>query len=143
MATTKNLSEVIRRELASDPKLAAAVEAERFNADVGSAILEARTRAGLTQKELADRVGMHQSAIARLEDADYDGHSLKTLQRIAAALGKRVKVAFVGQGVNVQAVHSKQFTLKVSGWEEGRPEWNPTVTTRGPGIQSGNREAVG
>ena len=102
MAATKNLAEVIRRELASDARLADAVEAERFKADVGSEIFEARTQAGLTQKELADRVGMHQSAIARLEDADYDGHSLKTLERIASALGKRVKVAFVEQDVNVQ-----------------------------------------
>jgi hypothetical protein len=38
---------------------------------------------------------MRQSAIARLEDADYQGHSLKTLNRIAAALGKRVEIAFV------------------------------------------------
>jgi ribosome-binding protein aMBF1 (putative translation factor) len=97
MAVTKNLAEVIRRKLASDPGLSAAVEAERFSANVGGEILEARMRAGLTQKELADRVGMHQSAIARLEDADYDGHSLKTLQRIASALGKRVQVSFVEQ----------------------------------------------
>jgi len=97
MARTKNLAEVIRRELASDPDLAAAVEAERFGADVGSEIFEARTRAGLTQKELAGRVGMHQSAIARLEDADYDGHSLRSLQRIASALGKRVQIAFIDQ----------------------------------------------
>jgi transcriptional regulator with XRE-family HTH domain len=95
MATTKDLAEVIRRELAADPDLAAAVEAERLSADVGAEIFEARRLAGLTQKELADRVGMHQSAIARLEDADYDGHSLKTLGRIAFALGRRVQVTFV------------------------------------------------
>jgi ribosome-binding protein aMBF1 (putative translation factor) len=103
MAKTKNLAEVIRRELAANPDLAAAIEAERFGADVGSEIFEARRQAGLTQKELADRVGMHQSAIARIEDADYDGHSLKTLQRIASALGKRVQVAFVDQCVKPPA----------------------------------------
>jgi ribosome-binding protein aMBF1 (putative translation factor) len=94
MRTTKNLAKVIRRKLASDNDLAAAVAAERFNANVGSAIYEARTQAGLTQQQLADRVGMHQSAIARLEDADYDGHSVKTLERIALALGKRIEIAF-------------------------------------------------
>jgi ribosome-binding protein aMBF1 (putative translation factor) len=97
MANTKNLADVIRRELASNPNLAAEVQTQRLVADVGSEILAARTRVGLTQKQLADRVGMHQSAIARLEDADYDGHSLKTLERIASALGKRVQVSFVDQ----------------------------------------------
>jgi ribosome-binding protein aMBF1 (putative translation factor) len=95
MMTTKDLAEAIRRKMATDPDLAAAVERERVNADVGALICEARTKAGLTQQELAERVGMHQSAIARLEDADYDGHSLKTLERIAAALGKRIELAFV------------------------------------------------
>jgi DNA-binding XRE family transcriptional regulator len=95
MPTTKNLAEVIRRKLASDADLAAAVESERFRANVSAEIYQARIQAELTQKELAERVGMQQSAIARLEDADYDGHSLKTLKRIAHALGKRVEIAFV------------------------------------------------
>ena len=91
MPVTRNLAEAIRRKLASDNDLATAVDAERFNLNVGSVIYEARNNAGLTQQQLADRVGMHQSAIARLEDADYYGHSLKTLERIAAALGKRLR----------------------------------------------------
>jgi predicted transcriptional regulator len=48
----------------------------------------------LTQKELADRIGTKQSAIARLEDADYDGHSLSMLQKIAGALNQRVEIKF-------------------------------------------------
>ena len=94
MASTKNLAEVIRRKLASDADLAAAVQNERLKLNVGALIYEARTQVGLTQKELAKRVGMHQSAIARLEDADYDSHSLKTLERIALALGKQISLAF-------------------------------------------------
>ncbi len=101
MKATKDLAEAIRRKLASDDNLAAAVDAERFNANVGSVIYEARIQARLTQQQLADRVGMHQSAIARLEDADYDGHSLRTLERIAFALGKRVEIQFVDQSVQV------------------------------------------
>jgi predicted transcriptional regulator len=49
----------------------------------------------LTQKELADRIGTKQSAIARLEDADYDGHSLSMLQKIAGALNQRVEIKFL------------------------------------------------
>ena len=77
------------------PDLAAAVERELFNATIACEIYALRGQAGLTQRELAQRVGTHQSVIARLEDADYDGHSLNMLQRIAAALGKRVEIKFV------------------------------------------------
>jgi predicted transcriptional regulator len=53
------------------------------------------TEAGLTQAELAKRVGTAQPNIARLEDADYQGHSLAMLQRIAEALGKRIEIQMV------------------------------------------------
>ena len=49
-------------------------------------VYDARTRAGLTQADLARRVGTRQPAIARIEDADYRGHSLGLLSQIARAL---------------------------------------------------------
>ena len=52
MATTKNLAEAIRGKLARDPDLAAAVESERFNANVASEIFHARLEAGLKQQQL-------------------------------------------------------------------------------------------
>jgi transcriptional regulator with XRE-family HTH domain len=55
-----------------------------------------RTEAGLSQRELARRVGTTASVICRLEDADYAGHSLAMLRRIAVAVGKRVEVRVVG-----------------------------------------------
>lgn len=58
-------------------------------------IFDARNKAGLTQKDLAKLVGTTQSVIARLEDADYEGHSLSMLSRIAAALNKRVDIRIV------------------------------------------------
>lgn len=51
--------------------------------------------ARLTLDQFAELVGLTQSVIARLEDADYDGHSLNMLNRIAAALNKRVDIRFV------------------------------------------------
>lgn len=62
---------------------------------VARSIYDLRTRAGITQTELAKRVGTSPSVISRLEDANYRGHSLTMLQRIAAALDKRVEVRFV------------------------------------------------
>ena len=68
---------------------------ERTNAAVARQIYELRTAKGLTQKQLAEVIGTQQPVIARLEDADYQGHSLGTLCRIANALGCRVAVEFV------------------------------------------------
>jgi transcriptional regulator with XRE-family HTH domain len=62
------------------------------DAIVGHLIYQARVRAKLTQKQLADMVGTDQAVISRLEDADYRGHSLGMLRRIAEALGKRVEI---------------------------------------------------
>jgi transcriptional regulator with XRE-family HTH domain len=54
-----------------------------------------RTKATLTEKALAERVGTTPSVISRLEDDDYAGHSLAMLWRIAAALNKRGEIRFV------------------------------------------------
>lgn len=95
MSRTRDLSEVIRNELANDPKLRAEVEKQLLNFSIARLIFNEREKAGLTQKELATRVGTHQSVIARLEDADYGGHSLSMLWRIADALGSQLKLEFV------------------------------------------------
>jgi len=55
--------------------------------DLAMLVREMREEAGLTQTELAKRVGTTQSVIARLEDAEYSGHSLTMLERIATACG--------------------------------------------------------
>lgn len=68
---------------------------ERSNAAVARQIYELRTAKGLTQQQLAELIGTKQPVIARLEDADYQGHSLAMLYRIGAALGCRVAVGFV------------------------------------------------
>jgi|SRR5918996_901713 predicted XRE-type DNA-binding protein len=72
---------------------------ERSNAAVARQIYELRTARGLTQKQLAELIGTQQPVIARLEDADYQGHSLAMLYRIGAALGCHVAVRFVPRSV--------------------------------------------
>lgn len=66
-----------------------------LNAEIARKIYELRTKAGLSQRELAKRVGTSASAICRLEDADYEGHSLLLLKRIADALDRRVEIRFL------------------------------------------------
>ena len=83
------------RYIAGDAKREEEFEEAVINADIARKIFDLRTKAGLTQQELADRVGTSKSAICRLEDADYQGHSLSMLKRIAEALDKRVEIRFV------------------------------------------------
>jgi transcriptional regulator with XRE-family HTH domain len=71
------------------------IEQERAYLDIARNIYELRTKAGLSQVELARKVGTTQSVISRLEDADYEGHSLDMLRRIAAALENRVEIRFI------------------------------------------------
>lgn len=71
------------------------IEQEKINLHVSRLIYDARTAAGLTQKELAQLVGSKQPVIAKLEDADYDGHSLSMLRRIAEALQMKLCIDFV------------------------------------------------
>ncbi len=94
MARTRDFTKIIHAELAADPELAEAVEFESINADIAAKVYEARTAAGLSQKKLAELVGTQQSVISRIEDADYDGHSLNLLRRIARVLGKRLRIEF-------------------------------------------------
>lgn len=88
-------NEILDRLTGDDPKLREMIAEERVNAQITRIIYEARTAAGLTQKQLADMLGTQPSAVARLEDADYEGHSLGMLRRIAEALNQTLEVRFV------------------------------------------------
>lgn len=64
--------------------------------EVSRLIRRLRAEAGLTQSELAQRVGTTQSVISRLEDDNYQGHSLSMLYRISAALNRKITVTATG-----------------------------------------------
>lgn len=83
------------KHIGNDPEQIASYEQELINIEVAKRLYDLRTKAGLSQRELAKKVGTTASAICRLEDADYEGHSLSMLRRIAAALDKRVEIRFV------------------------------------------------
>lgn len=92
-----DLAQEIRRRLSEDPDLAEAVDDARFGFNVSEEIFRIRTELGLTQKQLAEKTDTQQSVIARMENADYRGHSLSLLRRIASATGTRLEVRFVAQ----------------------------------------------
>jgi ribosome-binding protein aMBF1 (putative translation factor) len=92
MAKTNDAIKIIENLTRTDPELEELVREASLNAVVAQLIYETRTNTGLTQQQLADLIGTKQSVIARLEDADYEGHSLSMLQRIACALNQRVEI---------------------------------------------------
>ena len=94
-ATTDGLEIIHRRYYAGRPDRVAALEEAKANDDIARKIHQLRAAAGLSQRQLAKMIGSTASVICRLEDADYEGHSLAMLNRIAAALNKRVKINFV------------------------------------------------
>ena len=84
-----------RRYYEGKPERIAALEEARADDEVARKIYQLRTQASLSQRELAKLVGTTASVICRLEDANYEGHSLPLLRRIAAALDRRVEIRFM------------------------------------------------
>ena len=103
--TKKKTSDAIKflqkKYYTGNRKRLAELERARQSVAVARAIYELRSKAGLSQRELAGLVGTTASVICRLENDDYRGHSLTMLGRIAAALNTRLEIRFVplGQGL--------------------------------------------
>ena len=95
MKTKSGIAILHQRYYRGKPERLAALEEMRAADDIARRILDLRTAAGLSQRELAKLAGTTASVICRLEDAEYEGHSLGMLRRIAEALNKRVEIRFV------------------------------------------------
>ncbi len=100
MARTKKPKSTARghshdRHIGKNRGRLASPQAERTSLGIAGKIRALRTKAGLSQREFAQRIGTSASNICRLEHADYQGHSLSMLRRIAAAFKMRVDVRFL------------------------------------------------
>ena len=93
--TTDAIEIIHRRYYEGRPQRIAELAEAEANDTVARKIYGLRKGGGLTQQQLAKLVGTTTSVICRLEDADYQGHSLAMLRRIANALNKRVELRFV------------------------------------------------
>jgi ribosome-binding protein aMBF1 (putative translation factor) len=100
--TTDAVEILHRRYYRNNPERLAGLEQARLDNEVARKIYDLRQSAGLSQQQLAKLVGTTASVIGRLEDADYEGHSLAMLNRIAAALNRRVEINFVPLNARVQ-----------------------------------------
>jgi DNA-binding XRE family transcriptional regulator len=100
--TTGAVEILHRRYYQGRPDRLVALKKARANDSVARKMTALRVQAGLTQRQLAKLVGTTASVICRLESADYEGHSLAMLNRIAAALNQRVEIRFVQTGRRLQ-----------------------------------------
>jgi ribosome-binding protein aMBF1 (putative translation factor) len=108
MAKTNDALKILQQMTSEDPEMEELIEESSLNAELAQLIYRTRTQAGLTQQQLADRIGTKQSVIARLEDAEYEGHSLSMLQKIARALNQRLDVHLIP--IALEENHTEQRT---------------------------------
>ena len=88
-----NFEDYKKKACAEDPALQAAYKALEPEYEVIRQVIAARAEQGLTQRELAERIGIKQSNISRLESGNYNP-SLDFLRRVAAGLGKELHIEF-------------------------------------------------
>ena len=85
---------LIDKFVGDDSKRQARMEEETVNIEAAQLVYDLRTKAGLSQRQLARKVGTTASVICRMEQADYDG-SLAMLRRITGALNQRLELRAV------------------------------------------------
>jgi ribosome-binding protein aMBF1 (putative translation factor) len=96
--TVVNAVEIIQnRYIGNNSAKQVELEEERVNAQVARLIHDLRIKAGLNQQQMAKMIGTTQSVISRLEDADYSGHSLSMLNRIAKAFKQKIIITMSPQ----------------------------------------------
>ena len=83
--------ELIKKQWLKDPDFKKTYEGLELDYQIVLELIKARSRAGLTQEALADRMGTTQSVIARLESGK-SLPSLKTIHKYAEATGNHVQV---------------------------------------------------
>jgi ribosome-binding protein aMBF1 (putative translation factor) len=83
------------RFIKGKPKMEGMLREEEQRLKLAACLREMREKAGISQSELARRIGTTPSVVCRLEDPDYEGHSLKTLRRIVSALGIGLELTLV------------------------------------------------
>jgi transcriptional regulator with XRE-family HTH domain len=84
----------MKRKRFDDPEQQGLYEEARARGQIGLLLNDARIEAGLSIRQLAAKVGTSPGTIHRLIMADYEGHSMRMIHRVAAALGRDVVVTF-------------------------------------------------
>ncbi len=92
---TKNAVEILDRRFGVREGQSAQHEQFMEQAEVAEMLVASRKSAGLTQQQLAKLAGTTQQVVSQLESADYEGHSLSMLKRLAKAMHQRLEFRMV------------------------------------------------
>jgi transcriptional regulator with XRE-family HTH domain len=144
-----NLDLYIESEIQKDPSLESRLGHVDQAIDIAIQIYNLRKQKNLTQAQLASAAHVKQSNIARLENADYDGYSKKTLEKIARALNVNLAIFFV-QKEHVNNVNrlleiannNKTSSIDFSSWFPDDIETNCGVVTHINNTVSDNSHSV-
>ncbi len=98
---TKNAVKILHeRYIDKNKQRIESIQKERENLSIAEVIYNLRIDNNLSQKQLAEMIGTTQSVISRLEDADYNGHSLAMLRNIALVFHKKLQIQFIPDKAN-------------------------------------------
>lgn len=86
-----------KKKALEDPAVKAEYDALQPEYDIIQAMIDARNKEGLTQKELSERTGITQADISRIESGTRNP-SLSMVKRLANGLGMRLKLEFIQEG---------------------------------------------
>lgn len=89
---TKSFRDSLHEQL-RDPAFKAEWDALEPEFQIVKAMLEARSEQRITQQQLAERTGINQADISKIENGNANP-SLRTLQRLAEGLGKKLRIEF-------------------------------------------------
>ena len=93
MTKQRTTGDELHKEWMQDPAYATTYMAREEEYALANALVEARSRAKMTQEDVATKMGTTQTAIARLEGGR-SMPSTRTLQRFAAATGTHLRIRF-------------------------------------------------
>ena len=93
-----------RASLVATPELRRIYDEEAAKKELWLQLVEARQEAGLTQAELAERLGVSQAQVARLEKRGYDAYTLNSLRRYVEALGTGFRLEVSVRSVEAEPV---------------------------------------
>src|SRR6266700_7267899 len=96
----RRLFEEDKARALADPEFRAIYEVESGKKELWLQLVEARQAAGLTQQEVARRLGVSQAQVARIEKRGYEAYTLRTLQQYVEALGVQFRLAFAVKKVD-------------------------------------------
>jgi DNA-directed RNA polymerase specialized sigma subunit len=100
----------------ADPEFRALYEKEAAKSELWLQLVEARQAAGLTQRQVAQRLGVSQSQVARIEKQGYDAYTLNTLRRYVKALG---------EGYSLEVTIHRPETPHQDARQQAAPEQQP------------------